>query len=119
MILTKEFEFDAAHNLINYNGKCERLHGHTYQLVVKLKGTRNQEGMIMDFTELKQIVKEQILEQFDHRYINDFIEQPTAENMAVYIWDKLEPMLKRGNAALYEVQVWETRTSGVVYHGED
>ena len=41
MILVKEFEFDAAHNLINYHGKCERLHGHTYKLVVKLEGTRD------------------------------------------------------------------------------
>ena len=61
MILIKEFEFDAAHNLINYHGKCERLHGHTYKLVVKLEGTRDHEDMLYDFVELKNLVKEQVL----------------------------------------------------------
>ena len=101
MILIKEFEFDAAHNLIHYKGKCERLHGHTYKLVVKLKGTRGEEDMIYDFIDLKTLVKEQILSEFDHQYINDFIEQPTAENIAVYIWDKLEPLVRTDNAELW------------------
>lgn len=118
MILIKEFKFDAAHNLIKYHGKCERLHGHTYRLVVKLEGTPGEEGMIYDFVRLKELVKEEILTEFDHHYINDFIEQPTAENMAVYIWDKLEPLVKTENANLYEIQVWETETSGIVYRGE-
>ena len=63
MILIKEFEFDAAHNLIHYHGKCERLHGHTYKLVVKLEGQPDKEDMIYDFTQLKKLVKEEILEQ--------------------------------------------------------
>lgn len=118
MILIKEFEFDAAHNLIHYKGKCERLHGHTYKLLVKIEGTKDKEDMIFDFTELKQLVKENILVEFDHRYINDFIEQPTAENIAEYIWDKLEPLVKRDNCQLFEIEVWETKTSGIVYRGE-
>lgn len=119
MILIKEFEFDAAHNLINYHGKCERLHGHTYKLVVKLKGTRDHEDMLYDFVELKNLVKEQVLVEFDHHYINDFIQQPTAENIAVYIWNKLAPLVKRENVRLYEIEVWETKTSGIVYNGEE
>ncbi len=119
MILIKEFDFDAAHNLIHYHGKCERLHGHTYKLVVKLEGTRDSEDMIYDFTDLKRLVKENILEEFDHHYINDFIEQPTAENIAIYIWDKLEPLVKTDNARLYEIEVWETATSGIVYNGRE
>jgi queuosine biosynthesis protein QueD len=119
MILIKEFEFDAAHNLINYHGKCERLHGHTYKLVVKLKGTRDYEDMVYDFVDLKNLVKKEILEDFDHHYINDFIKQPTAENIAVYIWDKLEPKVKTDNSRLYEIEVWETKTSGIVYNGEE
>ena len=118
MILIKEFEFDAAHNLINYHGKCERLHGHTYKLVVKLEGQPDEEDMIYDFTQLKKLVKEEILEEFDHHYINDFIEQPTAENIAVYIWNKLEPLVRTDNARLYEIEVWETSSSGVVYNGQ-
>lgn len=118
MILIKEFEFDAAHNLIHYHGKCERLHGHTYKLVVKLQGEPDAEDMIYDFTQLKKLVKEEVLDEFDHHYINDFIEQPTAENIAVYIWKKLEPLVKRDNAHLHEIEVWETKTSGVVYNGQ-
>ena len=119
MILIKEFEFDAAHNLINYHGKCERLHGHTYKLVVKLEGTRDHEDMLYDFVELKNLVKEQVLVEFDHHYINDFIQQPTAENIAVYIWNKLAPLVKRENVRIYEIEGWETKTSGIVYNGEE
>ena len=49
MLLIKEFEFDAAHYLPEYHGKCEKLHGHTYKLVVKLEGQPDAEGMVMDF----------------------------------------------------------------------
>ncbi|MBP6333296.1 MAG: 6-carboxytetrahydropterin synthase, partial [Aminivibrio sp.] len=49
MLLRKEFTFDAAHNLVEYHGKCERLHGHTYRLAVVLKGSPDREGMIADF----------------------------------------------------------------------
>ena len=61
MIVLKEFEFDAAHYLPEYNGKCERLHGHTYKLVVKVQGTPDHEGMVIDFIRLKNIVKENVL----------------------------------------------------------
>ncbi|WDC83698.1 6-carboxytetrahydropterin synthase QueD [Caloramator sp. mosi_1] len=94
MILIKEFEFDAAHNLIHYHGKCERLHGHTYKLVVKLEGEPDSEGMVFDFVELKRIVKERVIDKFDHTYLNEIIEQPTAENIAVYVWDELYDVLK-------------------------
>ncbi|MGI6736539.1 MAG: 6-carboxytetrahydropterin synthase QueD [Anaerovoracaceae bacterium] len=117
MLLIKEFEFDAAHNLVHYHGKCERLHGHTYKLVVKLRGSRDSEDMIYDFSRLKRLVEEEILSRFDHQYLNDFLPQPTAENIAVYIWDKLEPLVRTDNAALHEIEVWETKTSGVVYRG--
>lgn len=119
MILIKEFEFDAAHNLLHYHGKCERLHGHTYKLVVKLEGSRGDEDMLFDFVELKKLVNENIIEKFDHHYINDFIKQPTAENIAVYVFDILKPLVKRDNCRLYEVEVWETKTSGIVYKGDE
>lgn len=73
--------------------------------------------MVIDFTELKAIVKENVLDILDHAYINDIIEQPTAENIAVWIWNKLYTKLKRDNCSLYEIEVWETETSGVVYNG--
>lgn len=118
MILIKEFEFDAAHNLIHYHGKCERLHGHTYKLVVKLEGEPDTEGMVFDFVELKNIVRSRIIDRLDHAYLNDIIRQPTAENIAVFVWEQLENELKKDNCRLYEIEVWETKTSGIVYRGE-
>lgn len=117
MILIKEFEFDAAHNLIHYHGKCEKLHGHTYKLVVKLQGEPDSEGMVFDFVELKKLVKERIIDKFDHAYLNDIIAQPTAENIAVYTWNELKDALDRDNCSLFEVEVWETKTSGIIYRG--
>lgn len=118
MILIKEFEFDAAHNLVHYHGKCERLHGHTYKLVVKLEGQPDEEGMVYDFVQLKRAVNEKVIDRFDHTYLNDIIPQPTAENIAIYVWNALAHQLKRDNCRLYEVEVWETKTSGIVYRGE-
>lgn len=117
MILIKEFEFDSAHNLIHYHGKCERLHGHTYKMVVKLEGTRDNEGMVFDFVELKKLVKQKVVDRFDHAYLNDIIEQPTAENIAAFVWQELVDEVKRDNCKLYEVEIWETKTSGIVYRG--
>ncbi|MBQ7594912.1 MAG: 6-carboxytetrahydropterin synthase QueD [Synergistaceae bacterium] len=119
MLLSKDFTFDAAHNLINYHGKCEKLHGHTYKLRIVLDGQPDSEGMIMDFIELKQIVKEKILSRLDHSYINDIITQPSAENIALWIWRELEESVKRENCKLHEVHVWETATSCVILRRED
>ncbi len=114
MLLSKEFVFDAAHNLVNYHGKCEKLHGHTYKLKVVLEGRPDSEGMIMDFCELAEIVKESVISRLDHSYINDLIAQPSAENIAIWIWHEIEDKVKRENCNLYEIHVWETATSCVV-----
>ena len=119
MLLCKDFTFDAAHNLVDYHGKCERLHGHTYRLRVVLEGEPDAEGMIMDFLELKAIVKERVLSQLDHSYINDIIQQPSAENIALWIWGELEGRVRRDNCELYEVHVWETADSRVILRRED
>ena len=58
MFISREFKFDAAHFLPSYKGKCERLHGHTYKLRVKLEGEPDSEGMIVDFAEIKRVVSE-------------------------------------------------------------
>ncbi len=119
MLLSKDFTFDAAHNLINYHGKCERLHGHTYKLRVIVEGTPDSEGMIIDFIELKALVKERILSRLDHSYINEIISQPSAENIALWIWDELEESVKRENCSLYEIHVWETADSRVILRRDD
>ncbi len=117
MFVSKEFKFDAAHNLVRYHGKCEKLHGHTYKLRVTLEGKTNEDGMVYDFAELKKIVDELVVSKLDHNYINDLIEQPTAENIALWIWEKLHAILSGPNYHLYEVRVWETETSFASYMG--
>ena len=119
MLLRKEFTFDAAHNLIHYHGKCEALHGHTYRLAVVLSGTPDDEGMILDFCELSRIVKERVVSRLDHSYINDILKQPTAENIACWVWDQIEEEVSRPNCKLSLVEVWETRTSCVSLSAED
>lgn len=119
MYLCREFKFDAAHNLINYHGKCEKLHGHTYRLAVTLKGSPDSEGMVFDFVELKKAVNENVLSKLDHSYINDIIPQPTAEYIAEWIFRTLDAPLRRTNCELYSVQVWETADSSATVHRED
>jgi len=119
MLVSRRFHFDAAHNLIRYHGKCERLHGHRYHLEVTVKGKRDAEGMVMDFTVLKNEVKSHVLDMLDHSYINEIIEQPTAENIAVWIWERLNPALSSETVSLHEIKVFETNSSYVSYHGED
>lgn len=111
MLVSKEFTFDAAHNLTEYNGQCEALHGHTYRLRVTLHGAVKPDGMVFDFVELKRIVSDRVVAVLDHSYLNDTMRQPTAENIALWIWEKLADL------PLHEIRVWETATSFVTYRG--
>lgn len=110
MIIAKEFVFDAAHRLINHSGKCKNLHGHTYRLRVFVNGEVNNEGFVMDFSELNKVVKENVLNLLDHNYLNNIIENPTAENIVFWIWNQLKNCV-----SLYEIWLWETPTSLVIY----
>ena len=117
MILCKEFTFDAAHQLMNYRGsECEDLHGHTYKLQVYVKGKVQDNGLVMDFHDLKKVIKENVLDILDHKYLNDIIKQPSAENICVWIWNKLSAKMP---IPLYEVRVWETQTQFAIYQGKD
>ena len=119
MLLRKEFTFDAAHKLEHYHGKCEALHGHTYRLAVTLKGHPDEEDMVFDFVQLKKVVKEKAVDLLDHAYLNDILEQPTAENIALWIWTQIEKEVPRPNCRLHTIQVWETATSSVIIDRDD
>ncbi|PLV58661.1 6-carboxytetrahydropterin synthase QueD [Thermotoga sp. KOL6] len=119
MILVKRFSFEAAHNLTKYHGKCEKLHGHTYRLAVKVEGPLNEEKMVIDFSELKKIVEERVIKKLDHTYLNELFEQPTTENVAIWIWKQLSKPLESRGVHLLEIELWETETSGVIYRGEE
>ena len=117
--ISKEFTFDAAHNLVNYKGKCENLHGHTYRLRVTLMGTVDEKsGMIMDFGDLKSIVKERVVDRLDHNYLNNISPLSTAENIIHWIWNEIEAPLKAENRRLYEIVLWETATSFITLRAE-
>jgi 6-pyruvoyltetrahydropterin/6-carboxytetrahydropterin synthase len=109
-----EFNFAAAHRLPRYQGKCFNLHGHNYRLQVVLRGDPDAySGMFIDFGEVEKAVKEAVLDQVDHTNLNDFIENPTAENIASWMWQKLVGKLP----GLFELRLWEIPTSCVVYRG--
>lgn len=121
MLLKKTFVFDAAHYLPSYKGKCERIHGHTYKATVAIEGSPDAEGMIVDFVELKEILWSKVFSQLDHRLLNDIIPVPSAENIALWLFKKVEEVLPsiRSNLKLKWVEVWETETSSVVVSSED
>ncbi len=119
-ILTKQFRFEAAHQLPNHTGKCARLHGHSYSLEVSVRGPiqpergQSADGMVLDLDALKQIVQTTIIEQLDHHYLNDRIDGPTtAENIAHWIWDQLEEHQPAFAALLWRIRLWETATGYV------
>ncbi len=134
--LTKIFEFDAAHALWNYDGKCKNIHGHTFRLEVTLLGEPLQQpdhpkdGMVMDYGDLKKIVKEHIIDRYDHHFIYndnsphqdlDYARggfealrplpfQPTSELMLLEFVDILKQHLP-DYVELFSVRLWETPTS--------
>ena len=90
MLITKTFKFHAAHYLTDYHGKCEHLHGHTYKMEITLDGRVMKNWIVVDFNMFKKVIENEILSKFEHSLINDIIENPTAENMVLWIWDKLK-----------------------------
>lgn len=117
MEIWKEFTFDAAHVLPNVpeGHKCRRLHGHTYTVRVYVSGEPDERvGWIVDFADIRTAF-EPIRERLDHYYLNDIegLENPTAEVLARWIWQRLEPRLP----GLSRVEIQETCTSGCTYSG--
>jgi 6-pyruvoyltetrahydropterin/6-carboxytetrahydropterin synthase len=117
--LFKEFTFEAAHRLpsVPDGHKCSRLHGHSYRLIVHVSGEVDPAtGMVIDFGDVKDIVKPLIDKHLDHYYLNevDGLENPTSENVARWVWQRLVHQLPQLSA----IQIRETCTSGVIYRGE-
>ncbi|OQA91669.1 MAG: 6-carboxy-5,6,7,8-tetrahydropterin synthase [Elusimicrobia bacterium ADurb.Bin231] len=113
-------DFSAAHSLKNYKGKCENLHGHNYKVRVFVAGeSLDNSGMLMDFTELKRDVSS-ILLLLDHKCLDDVEPfdktNPTAENIAKYIYDKLKMKIQTPGRSIEKVFVWETDKNCAVYY---
>ena len=139
--VTKEFDFETAHALDGYNGKCKNIHGHSYHLTVTVKGkvidnpSDPKDGMVIDFKDLKAIIKNEIEPIFDHRLLlrddsrfkgieklNDGVRyvpyQPTCENMLTEIVDIFKQFLPQ-EIILCKVSLRETATSYSEWLAED
>ena len=137
--ICKIFTFDAAHQLVGHLAKCANLHGHTYTLEVVISGEPagpehpSDEGFVMDFAKLKRVVKERVVDVFDHAFIamgNEPVLDPlrasgskvavlgfrtTAENMALYICQQL----KQAALPVYSVKLWETPSAWAEVYATD
>jgi 6-pyruvoyltetrahydropterin/6-carboxytetrahydropterin synthase len=119
MRIFKEFQIEAAHLLPNLpeGHKCRRLHGHSFKIGVYVEGARDPKlGWVMDFADITDAFQP-VFDRIDHQYLNEIpgLENPTSENLALWIWRELKPILP----ALAAVHVNETCTSGCVYQGDD
>lgn len=111
--------FSAAHFLRNYKGKCENLHGHNWKVEVTVeKPQLNKEGLAIDFKEVKRHL-EKVLVLLDHKNINrlNFFKKnnPSSENLAYFLFTRLEPPLKKKRCRLKKVTVWEQRDYSASY----
>ena len=117
MQIFKEFRIEAAHRLPNVPAghKCARLHGHSFVIGVYVEGPVGvATGWVMDFADIKAAMAP-VFETLDHRYLNEIegLENPTSENLAVWVWRRLKP----GLPALARIVIHETCTSGCEYRG--
>ena len=143
--ITKQFNFETGHALYGYDGKCKNVHGHSYKLSVTVSGkpitdnTNVKFGMVIDFSDLKKIVKEEIVDVFDHATVfnqnTPHIElakelkerdhhvilvdyQPTSEMMVIDFADKIKKRLPK-NIALFSLRLQETETSFAEWFASD
>jgi len=142
--VTKEFSFEMAHVLRNYDGPCRNVHGHSYRLFVTIAGSPlndrsdPKDGMVMDFTDLKKIIRKEIVNVFDHAAVvsRDFDEektemftkmfgntvvvdyQPTCENLVADFAERIKKFLPAG-VRLHNLKLYETATSFSEWYSSD
>ncbi len=117
--ISVEYPFAAGHALRGYKGKCENVHGHNYKVQVTVAGEQlNATGLLMDFVELRAAIKA-LIERLDHRFLNDLAPfdqlNPSAENMAKYFCEELEPKVGAQGLRVQEVTVWETDSTAATF----
>ena len=133
--LTRKVEFSASHHYHNPEfspaenqrifGKCNNPngHGHNYTLEVTVKGAVDSHtGFVMDLVDLKEVLNREVMDAMDHRYLNKEVPEfatriPTTENLAIAIWQRIEPKLNV--ARLHRVRVYEEPNLFVDFYGED
>lgn len=131
MKITKVLTFDAGHRLSDYEGKCKNLHGHTYTIEITIEGELNELGMVMDFSDLKELYKNIVESKFDHKTLifkddplnktlaravpNEWLVlldyNPTVENIAHDIFNMLNSEFNQKSIKLSKIKLWETPNS--------
>jgi len=111
--------FAAAHNLINYQGDCENLHGHNWRVEVTVAARElDSAGLGIDFKILKKKTK-QLLSELDHKYLNDLepfkSASPSSENISCYLFNRLSQDLNNENVTVEQVNVWESENACASY----
>jgi 6-pyruvoyltetrahydropterin/6-carboxytetrahydropterin synthase len=111
--------FSAAHQLRDYEGACERLHGHNWKVEIFVTGrVLGDDGLLLDFKEIKRATQK-VLERFDHQLLNEVEPfgsvNPSSENIARHIFDALSSQLNRGEVKVSRVTAWESETACATY----
>ncbi len=112
-------DFAAAHQLREFRGKCENLHGHNWKVEVVLRGTAlNESGVLVDFHEVKQMTRG-FLSELDHHFLNDIeyfkTNNPSSENIARYLFERLAEHFDGERVWLYRVSAWESADACATY----
>jgi len=118
-VLKTLLDFASAHSLRGYPGDCAKLHGHNWKIEVEVIGeTLNEIGMLIDFKDIKRHAKA-VIEELDHSFLNDppyFSDRnPTAENIAQYIFRALQSRITSDNLKMHRLTVWENDRNCVIY----
>lgn len=118
--LTIESSFSSAHNLRGYEGACENLHGHNWKVEVAVTSEKlDKLDMVIDFKRLKAETKK-VMEYLDHKYLNEVPPfdkiNPTAENIARFIYKELARAFNDGNIKVAKIKVWESENAAAAYY---
>ena len=118
-VLKTLLDFASAHSLRGYPGDCAKLHGHNWKIEVQVSGeSLNEIGMVIDFKEIKRHAKE-VVKELDHSFLNDhpyFAKtNPTAENIAVYLFQEIARRIESPEVAMHSITVWENDRNCVTY----
>jgi 6-pyruvoyltetrahydropterin/6-carboxytetrahydropterin synthase len=111
--------FSAAHQLRNFKSKCEKLHGHNWKIEVSLAGDRLDEaGLLIDFRDVRDVTN-RVLEELDHSFLNELSpfkdKNPSSENIAAYIFEKLSDELNTDHVKVSKVTAWESDFANASY----
>tara|TARA_B100000424_G_scaffold170637_1_gene131487 strand:+ start:107 stop:481 length:375 start_codon:yes stop_codon:yes gene_type:complete len=117
--LTTMVEFSSAHTLVGHSGPCKKMHGHNWKVEVEITGDKlDKIGMVVDFKEIRKATN-LVVDELDHEFLNDLEpfseDNPTAENIARYIFTKLSEEFSNKNVKVNSIKLWETDKSAVSY----